>query len=502
MRRALWWVLPTLAVAVLGAVHVPRPFTGDQALYALAGQLVLDGGAMHRDLWDIKHPGVHHAYALAQAVGAPFAESAEARVHLVELGLWLAVGLFLQAVLRGRLAHAELAALAPLCTGGVYYSLVTTRGLSQIEAFPGLFLTVACWLAAPHRDSEAPGVGRSVAAGAVAATAVGFHGHMWPVVVVVLGLAAAFAGGWRRLGWMFGGALLFAGTAVAIFAAQGSLAGVAEVYLTYPRAAAQEVPADVQGIARIRYPLQLFVTGHLPWIACAMAVLLQPRRALERPLLVLHAGWGLAGLAVMLLETRSSWPFHFLYFVVPLGVVAVFGLDTAAAWWEARGWQRGVGLALTIGVLALVPGAVREWRPKAGEMLRHVQHGEPGWDAFRREVSPTYAQLTPLRARLAARPGPIYVIGNPLVHTLTGRRQALALQGWAWEVYLDRHWASLPEALRKARPVFVVLQGRYRDLVQAKSPETLALLSELFEESDLGALAGGGSLFALRPDGG
>ncbi len=493
VRSIGWWALPSLAVAVLGIVHVPGPFTGDQSLYALAGQAILDGAAMYRDFGDIKHPGVHGYYALAQALLGWVVPSAEVAVRLFELLVLLGLGLFLQTVLRARLAAPALAAMAPLATAGAYYATATSWGLTQPEALPGPLLCVAAWLAAPRAGVAASGL-RFVAAGALGATAVVFHGHMIAVPIVMLAFACVRGGGARQAVAITAGFLGLLGLFVLSFALQGAAAALWEVYVAYPLAAAEEVPAERQGFARIRGSLLSYLRAFVPLLLLAAGALLRRREVARDTFAVQHALWGLTALVTLLLESRTSWPFHFLYLFVPTGVLAIYGVDALAQLLRQRGRARGlaVGGAAALIVLALLPGLAVKWRPTAAAVARHVgSEGLGDFASYREAVDVRYRNIGEATAFLrddAAAPGPIYVLGDPLFYLLGGRQQALVRNGWGWEVALRRHWDALPAWLQQRRPAYVLVSTEMESMIAGHSPETLTWLASAMEVSHADAL--------------
>ena len=474
-RRALWWGIPTLLVLLLGSVHLPTPFTGDQALYSLAGEMIASGGVMHRDIWDIKHPGVHHFYAIGHVLGVG---GVELRVHALELLMWIGFGLFSQAALRPRLRHPFLAAGIPLTTAGAYYASVGSWHLTQIEAIPGPLIWIAAWMAAPSADGRIPGTARSVAAGALASVAVIFHGHMWPVPIVILAWAAVCGGGWRRVGAMAGGLI---GTLAVFFgglALRGAAAGLTETYLTYPPAAHREVPAELQGPARVRRAVLWFVRSFFPWIGLAAASIAAWPRARRDALIGQQVLWIAAGVGVMAFETRTSWPFHLLYFVVPIGTLAVYGVDALFRFAPGRYSPPVRWAALVVFLIALGPSVRASWLGYARSLMPHITEGS--FDAYRHESSRLYRELwedTAFLRESTSRPGAIYVLGDPLMYTLSGRRQAIVRNGWGYEVALQSHWDELANALAEAAPPYIYLTTEYVPMVAEKATSTEDLLA-------------------------
>ena len=508
----LWWTLPTLCVLVLGSVFLPAPFTGDQALYSLGGRAILDGQLMYTDFWDIKHPGVHFFYATAHALFGQTGLAAETQVHLLEFLLWITCGVLLQRVLRNRLENPLVAAAGPLATGAAYFATASHRGLTQIEALPGLFLAAAWCLSLPSQSAEkskeakpwplpiGPLTIGALATGALAATAVVFHGHMLPVPVALLG--TAYIGrthGLRQLAWSLAALVLSLILFASFFAVQRGFDGLWEVFVSYPLEAANQVPAERQGLDRIRWPLSEFLKTYLPWLILAgLAFAPLPSRSkgqirLKLPKLrrapVQAATWGATALVVMLLETRTSWPFHYLYFVMPVGLVAIFGLDRLATWVGSLGpGARTLGgpLALAVALVALAPSLAGSWQREALALAGHVRtSGIASFDKYRDTYSDKYADIRNAVSFLhqdTALPGPIYVFGDPLHHTLGERGQALKRSGWGWEVYLSEHWKTLAAEIEDARPAYILVEPAYVPLIQEHAPRAWDVLESQYEQ--------------------
>jgi hypothetical protein len=75
------WLLPMVAIAVLGAARLAYPFHGDQALFMLGARTLAGGGTLYVDFWDCKQPGIYLLYLLA----GRFFGFDEIGVHLFEL---------------------------------------------------------------------------------------------------------------------------------------------------------------------------------------------------------------------------------------------------------------------------------------------------------------------------------------------------------------------------------------------------------------------------------
>ena len=140
-------------VLVLGALRLPAPFTGDQALFTTAGEAITAGAKLYRDIWDIKQPGIFFFY---QAAGRLFGFT-EVGVHLFELFYQLAFALVLVRTLSRYFESRAALALVPLLTVGFYYAISDDWSLTQLEALAGFPLYVCLWsaLRASERGQQA-----------------------------------------------------------------------------------------------------------------------------------------------------------------------------------------------------------------------------------------------------------------------------------------------------------------------------------------------------------
>ncbi len=259
---------------------------------------------------------------------------------------------------------------------------------------------------------------------------------------------------------------LLTGFVVSIFAfclyfyTRGAWPGLWEVYFNYPFAANNEVPAEPAGFERIRWSLSGFVYNFAAWIALAACIVFRPRKFVQDNFALLHLVWGAVALTTMMLETRTSWPFHFLYYVVPLGVVAVYGADALASLIG----RYGKPIAMICGIAALVPALVTHWI-----VLDQRQK------AVRKENAAMMSETAFLN-EAGSIAGPIYVFGSPIYHHVSQRKQALPRNGWGWEVGLKSHWDSLHSQLLSAKPAYIHVSQHYGPMISEKAPAVAQLL--------------------------
>lgn len=485
-----WWV-PTLdglvlaAIAGIAVVHIAYPFSSDQAYSALVADALRHGDVLYRDVWDVRQPGIFLVFLAGSVL-----RRGEVGVHLVE-GAWMfAFAVVLQRRLRGRFTHGWIASCAPLFTIAAYWAAATPSELTQVEALVGFPLFVACTGLADVRRRE-PTTARLVVTG-VAGAAVAYLKLLYlPIVFVVW--AVGFVDLQRRAGRRHAGRALVplllgfllpvvAGVAYAV--ATGILG---EVYWTFVQFPPKQRALDLRDAHRLRLALR-YVWVYFGWALPLTAVALSrpPRRRhgsgeIDRVFVALTICLVL-GVALLLAQTWG--PYQFQLLVVPLGVLAAFGLDrllalrrdakpggARVAWWGA------VGL---VGALVLVP-----LRPLAAKTLTFLRDDATltasGRHAFEDKYAPYYPvakrSVAFLRAPGSVR-GPIHVMGQAELQYFSGRKMAGPISGQTVEQLDSRLWGKTRRELHDARYLF--LSDFYADLTARRSPATARQITRDF----------------------
>jgi hypothetical protein len=513
-RAGAWWPLlglSLLATASLGALLLPHPFHGDQALF-LYGARVLDrGGVLYRDFWDNKQPGIYWFFL---AAGRAFGFD-EVGVHLFELLYMLAFAAVLAMVMRRLLDHWWLALAVPVATVGTYYAIAGTWHLTQLEILVGFPLFLTLWWSTRLSGSRQARRRALFASGLAAGVVACFKLVLSPLPALFWVLAAArvwapnrrAVPGSRRmvlaeivrdtfLPALLGTAVVLAGVAL-WFWWRGALHELLWTWFVYPILASREVPAAPA--TRVVSSLTWSATRFGVWLPLALipsaSLAFGRRHRDDRPaqellrdrLVVGLYVWLLGDVAVILAQKFSLWAYHFLLLLPPITLLAVRGIDilTTAVANETEShdatrvgapharWRTphtsGVAAAFLLLVCAM-GGPLRRWY-----WTLQGAH-ECGWTlgsgrlAYQRCMSADYARIWPETALLRdprARPGAIYVFGNPLYLRLSGRSLAIPTHGWAWEVFLESQWRPLAARLQAAAPAYVVVEKGYERYISA-----------------------------------
>ena len=468
----------TAATGLAGWVNLPMPLHGDAALYQLGAKAMADGGMLYRDFWDLKQPGIYLFHWFA---GSLFGFT-ETGLHRLELLYMLAFSVLQLVVLRRYLTFKWLAPAAPILTVGNYYALTTEWHLTQpaILLSAPLFCVLALLTAPATRW-------RSILAGSASAVAVLFKFVVAPVVVALF-LASWYidrrARGatatrlWRdRLLPALGGGLVVAAAMVIWLDRHDALQPFAWILHTWAPLALQV--RGTHPLGRIASSTIWFARAFAPLLVLAPFARVRWRGLAEERLFVLALVWLITGALSIMTEPFAGWEFDFLMLITPLGILAVRGVQGLLAAAGDRLAPPGlVRAAACILALAAMPSA-GSWAGKARRLVVHSSLASAEDHAFQRAVSPRYEQIWHSTAFLReddAVAGPIYVFGDPLIHTLSRRASASSVHGWAWELQPPVIWQRLESELVSEPPMFIFAEPTYDAMISRQSPGLRAML--------------------------
>lgn len=516
-------ILPWLGlglVALIGLVHVPFPFSGDQALFALSAREMANGEVLYRDFWDMKQPATFIYYYL----GSVLFGNSEVGIRGFEWLYMMSFAYLLMQALKHRFQHAVPLALLPVLTVGLYYSASPSLLLTQAEAIVGvpIFGLIWCFQKALETRQKwlwifAAGVFGSI----VLCFKLIFLIFLSPIFVVSLFKIARacpeqqqFQAG--KSGLSIVGLTSLALTMVTLavpllfglllpwllilgyFYSQGSLEIVYKTFLVYP-------PMVVSGDGPDKDWFRFVKSLGYFLVAFASTVVLggiQGYRAVKRAddLLTLNLVlWALGGLSVIWLQSQGWWPYYYLLLFIPFGILAALFLNHR---WEAltRLWTapNAMPLALRRNVLVigsclllLVPTAglsVKSlWLMKSGLALQPGQRLQ--YQMLIQDDYETSLDEIALISKPDSQSGDIFVMGNPLIYYLSGRNQAGPINGWSLEWLMPFQWQQLEQQLITYKPVYIFVDHTYQWLLAEKGADIISMMKQDYvqlNESDTG----------------
>jgi hypothetical protein len=474
-------------IAALGTIQLPLPLGGDQAQFVTYARGLDSGAVLYRDLWDSKQPGIFFFYLVA---GRLFGRD-EIGAHTLELLQLLAFSLVLmrtgRSFLRSRLARAAL----PLLVVGLYYVAAQPKLMAQVEGLCWLPIYLVLWLSLGAEDGAAPSTTRAFAAGVCGGIVAWLKLHFLPIVAAIWVLALIRRGPRFVLPALAGSALPVLGL-VLWGAAHGVLGQMAWTFLVYPPSMAKALEWDP---AKFRDTLIWFGASFgAPLLLSVWGVRSARSSNRHGGMLTGAALWLVLGTVLVALEI-SWYRYYTLIVVVPLGLLAAFGLDQLSQVAAPR-QTRLVALAFA---LVLLPALV----PFSSRLHRLWQHGL-AWStedrlAFQSEAHEAFAESRPeaeFLRRSVGQDETVHVFGDPLILFLAGRNQAIPISGWAPQAWSPQVWRLVLDQLRAARPTYVYTNQFARALIHRRSPEMAVFLLTDYRP----ARTGGSGVWLRRVD--
>jgi len=476
--------LTLLVILAIGVTRLPEPFYGNAALFTIFARALDRGAVLYVDIWDNKQPGIFLFYWLA---GRTFGFT-EVGLHSFELLFQLLFAAVLMRFVQRNVPDRAVACLTGLLTVGAFYLTAHTPHLGQVEGLVGLPILVS--LALAGRPAESPRdrrlmmLGAGVAAGVVAL----FKLLLSPIPVAIWLVAwwirrsdedpspVALLRDWvlpaaAGTGLILGATALWAGL-------HGGLSELLWASFEYPLLASAEFSRAPWSRLQLS---ELWFVEHFTVALALAACSWVGWRGVRNEVTALQAwAWLVVGIAVIVAQKLSFWPYQFLLLVPPAGLLAARGLDgliRRVAW--IREWPRVVVALLA--VAAMMPG-LRATGFRVRSALEVRDHPLP-LIAYQRRISPAYDRYSRSLAFLdqaSALSGPIYVFGDPLVLWLGHREQAGAINGWSWGSFVQAQWDDLPGQIEASRPAYVLVSRSNDQLVRRRSPATMALLRDQY----------------------
>lgn len=497
------------AIAFVGLLAAPLPFTGDQALFASGARQIADGAVLYKDFWDVKQPGIYLFYL----TGGKLFGYSEVGLHLFELAYQLVFAVVLIVTLRDVFRRRWIGPLVALFVLGTYYATVEPVELGQVESLVGfpLYLTVWCSVRALGGFGRHPARIKHTRVRIRWLFLSGLAGGA--VLTLKLVLAPIVLGIWLVTLWeivrevtkdrwgaavstiasIAAGVLIPVAAMVAYLAAHGQLEAARWTFLT--------VPAQTTGIAG--RPLSRLVEGAartgarwaLPLALAAIAIAFIVRRRAWDRLELRMVVWLALGIPIFLVQ--HWWIYTYAMFLVPVGILAGYGLEAVVDEWPRRVVVQLAAVAVVLVLLA--PAVVRFAR--TGRDVANHDFALSADDRARlhTDLEPDYKAAATWAAWLRAPTTPkgsVYVLGNPLNLYLSGRRQAVAVNGWSPEQYPASVWDRLRRELEHASPKLLVVDTFSDSIMCDRSPATLRLIAARYQ---LVGRSGPDRWFELRP---
>ena len=511
LKSRYTWIdgLFLFAAAVCGLLDLAYPFTGDSAMFSIFSHLMSQGAVLYRDLWDLKPPAIFWFYQAAGAIfGAGPLGPGPLSVHALELFYFLAFAVFAQVALKPYVRHPVAASTIALLFVGCYYAIAEAALMAQVEGLvgPALFLMTWAVVTAAQRGHR-PLI--CLFAGGVAGGFVVIFKPLLLIVVIATAVTAWSVASGEKVNqrprlfvsivlYLLGVAAIPAGVAV-YFAYSGALGALLTTMFSEPRYIFAVLPTAPlhRGVSIVWFAAKSFA----PLWLLALAAAFFDRFSAARPWKWAMLAWLVSGSAVIALQRQSWWPHHVWLLLVPLSVLAAFGIDGLLdTLFSEPSSRRAAGAVVCVAAallfLLLAVRDVSKLRLLAGD---HFALTASQREAFRRVVSGEYAEAQQDASALRAsgdRDRSIYIAGNPLMYRFLHALPAIGINGFSLEYAPPNRWGQLFAEMRTVRPTDIYVEADYLPLIAQRAPRLSQYISRQYVKIASNAA---GAWYARRP---
>jgi 4-amino-4-deoxy-L-arabinose transferase-like glycosyltransferase len=476
--------LVLIGIVIIGLIHLPFPFDGDQAFFRLGAFEMQQGKVLYRDFWDVKQPGIFYFYFLA----GTFFGFNEVGIHLFELIYMVFFSIILLLTLRSYFQHRIIASLVPLLTVGVYYTVSEPWHLTQVEALVNFPLFICLWLT--HQCFKYEGKQRFILL-----LLSGFVGGI--VLIFKLMFLLILVSFWltfliysilikrQKISNIFAEIFLpiFLGIifplliVVSYFAWFNSLPILFQTFFLYPpKIIAKSEFNPINFFSGIKW----FLNGFYPLLLAATIAVDVSLRKSKNILTLLLVVWCIFGWGVIILQRGAFWEYHYLLLFVPIGILATKGLDVL--WKSLKRLSSPITTILLIFLffLPLSHTLIKKSAFLVNNNFALTEDARFNYQAVFRQKYPSLRSEAEFISQSKSIPGEIYVAGDPAIYYFSNRTQATSLRGWALEYFLPEQWSKLLEELDSSKPPYIFIDYVQQPTIKKDFPKMLEFIGQRY----------------------
>ena len=476
--------LVLIVIVMIGLIHLPFAFDGDQAFFRLGALEMQQGKVLYRDFWDIKQPWIFYFYFSA---GTLFGFN-EIGIHLFELIYMVFFSIILLLSLKSYFRHQIIASLVPLLTVGVYYTVSGAWHLTQVEALVGFPLFICLWLT--HQSFKYEGKQRFfllLLSGFVGGIVLVFKFlfllillSFWVTLLIYSVLTKR-----HKIKKVFVeiclpifiGIILPILSVVSYFAWFDSLSILYQTFFLYPP---QIIANFVFNKSNLISGIKWFLQSFSPLLLLGILTIDVSMRKGKSLLTLLLFLWCISGLGVIFLQRSLLWEYHYLLLFVPVGILATKGLDVL--WQPLKELSSRITIIMIL-LLFLSPLIYNLAKKSAVLVQNNFALTEDTRLKYQTVFRPIYSSLrseAEIISQKTSLPGEIYVAGDPSIYYFSGRTQATSLRGWALEYFLPEQWPKLLEQLDSSKPPYIFIDYVQQATIKKNFPKMLEFVRQRY----------------------
>jgi hypothetical protein len=456
-----------IVIIIIGLIHLPFPFDGDQAFFRLGALEMQQGKVLYRDFWDIKQPGIFCFYFLA---GTLFGFD-EIGIHVFELIYMVVFSIILLLTIKSYFRYQIIASLVPLLTVGVYYTVSGAWHLTQVEALVGFPLFLCLWLT--FKSFKIEGKQRFFLL-----LISGLFGGIVLLFKFIFLLQAIEKILVDTCLPIFIGIILPLLVVASYFVWVNSFSIVYETFFIYPPLIVNSTLFNKTNfISGIKWFLQSFY----PLILMAGVAVYVSLYKFKNTLTLLLFVWCIFALGIIILQRTALWQYHYLLLFVPIGILATKGLDIL---WDFLKELRSSIPTILLIFLLFLPLSLTLIKKSANLVSNNFALTEDTrlqYQAVFRKKYPSIHSEANFISRFGSIAGDIYVAGDPSIYYLSGRSQATILRGWALEYFLSEQWSALINQLDSSKPPYIFIDYEPQAIIKENFPQMLEFVEQRYQ---------------------
>ncbi len=487
-----------MIVGSLGVLCLRDGFSGDQALFLIYSKAINNGAILYKDVWDIKQPAIFVFYL----VGGKLFGFNEVGIHLFEVIYWLVFSLILIFGLKRYFTNPLFAALTPLFTIGIYYSVSGSLHLTQTEALVGFPLFVSllfCQKFLENPDKKSFLFLSGLFGGIVLASKLLF---IFILAVFWLGLLLYFKKDARRIlvysGLILSGLIIPIAAVIFYFALNNALNELWYVTFVYPSSVVLMPTRMANRSGQLKDGLVWFVKSYFPVISLTFFLLFlhlfslfkdwrnKTNFTLDRKNFIFSGLflWVIFGFGVILMQRLSWWEYHYSLLMIPLGILAVKCVENIFEIIKINPKIERKTLFYILTAALIMPLFIPTARRFADriDQFRNIETVAIG----NRELQITGAAAEDYKSisadteflRTENPNARIFVVSNPLYYYLADKPPLFSSNGAMSDMFTGYEWKRLNREMSEKLPDYIFVEPRFLPMIAEENPTFINVLDD------------------------
>ncbi|CAN5468249.1 hypothetical protein BH20ACI1_BH20ACI1_26630 [soil metagenome] len=483
-------------VGILGVSSLRDGFSGDQALFLIYSKAIDNGAILYKDVWDIKQPAIFVFYL----IGGKLFGFNEVGIHLLEIIYWLGFSLMMIFGLRRYFTNPLFAALTPLFTIGIYYSVSGSLHLTQAESLVGFPLFMSLWFC--QKFLENPDKKSFLFLSGLFGGIVLTFKLLFILILAVFWLVFLlyFRKEPKKMlvfsGLILSGLILPIASVIVYFALNNALYELWYVTFIYPSNVVMMETRMANRSGQLKDGLVWFFKSYFPVISLTFFFLLLNLRNIfkvrQNKIEFILTGknfifsglliWAIFGFAVILMQRLSWWEYHYSLLMIPLGILAVKCVGNIFEIIRTNPKFGRKTLFYILSAVLIMPLFIPTAR-RLADRIRQFNKIE-SVKIGTRELRITGAAAEDYKSisadteflRTENPKARIFVFSNPLYYYLSDTPPFFSSNGAMSDMFTDAEWEKLNREMSEKLPDYIFVEPRFIPMIAKEDPTFINIL--------------------------